>query len=224
MAHVKVANPKNYALTQGKPYEVLERDDNRVKVVNDHNVQAWYSKKLFFNGGKNLSDAQLQQALEENDMAPVAPAVPAFPDVNQVLEGLNYNIDAGRLEFTVGDNAHTVPIQLGNSSTEVSGAMRQIFKINDFYEALTEYLEENVEGADAAWRAAFVDGAFSKGVKALMANVQDTVKYFMVSTNENYASFNRINGVLTPLTVASDVSVNPQTGNNIKVWLLRQQQ
>lgn len=209
MATVKVANPKNFALTQGKEYEVLARDGRKITIVNDKNVQAAYFCSVFENEGAEPKKA--------------APKKPALPTANQVLDTFVYNMNANRIEFVVLGANFSIDIILGNSGTDVSCGIRQIFDINNFYDTLTEFFEEELPHIPVELRNTIIDGMFRKSVETVMHNVADTVGMFIVSTNENTDYFPRVDSQLQPLTVASHSRVNPNSGNPIKLWILNQQ-
>jgi hypothetical protein len=207
---VIVGNPKSFALTQGNTYDVIERDGRKITIVNDNNVTSTYYASVFKDEGKSKAKAEAK---------PKAVVLPTTPEI---MESFNYDLENGTIGFEVQGNPFVFATGLGNASTNISCGVRQIFGLNNFIDSCTEYLEENLPHIPAELRDEIVDAMFVAGVKALMENVTQ-VAMFLASTNTNYAEFSRLDAQLSPMTVASHTRMNPNSNNEIKVWVLDQQ-
>ena len=217
MAKVKVGNPKDYNLTQGKLYELIQRDGNKLLIINDNNVQAFYYKTVFIGDGAEVKEEA------QKPVAVAAPVKPAFPTINAISKTFKYDLDNGKLSFSIDKDQHELELMLGNSGTEVSPAIRQIFHINEFYDSLTEYLENEIEDLTPKMRTEMVDMFFKMSVEAVMKNVKASVNMFVASTNTNYANFKSLCAILDPMSLGKFDKKNLKTGNNIRLWTLNQQ-
>lgn len=207
MSTVKVVNPKHFALTKGKEYDVLSTEGRQVSIVNDNNVTSSYWLSLFAEGKK------------DKEVAEPEPVV-VIPTADVILATLI--VSTTEINFTVnGSNYNTLNI-LGDSGTQISCGIRQISNVNAFIDVITEYIESELEELPAATRNEVVMAIFRKVILAQMQNVT-AVGMFLVSTNTNYSEFARIDTILTEFTVASYTRENPNSGNEIKIWVLDQQ-
>tara|TARA_R110000822_G_scaffold302649_2_gene426965 strand:+ start:17514 stop:18143 length:630 start_codon:yes stop_codon:yes gene_type:complete len=206
MAKVIVGNPKGFALTQNKVYDVIEREGRKITIVNDNNITTSYYASVFKNEGKE-----------------VVKAAPKVPTVDEIIETVVIDLGQGAITFSISGAQFVVNNTLGNAGTNISCGIRQIFGINTFYDVFTEFLENEAAQLPAALRAQLVDALFKESVERLMQNVETQVGLFTASTNTNYNEFTRIDNVLTPMTVANHTRINPNSGNEIKLWVLDQQ-
>ncbi len=207
---VVVGNPKSYALTAGKAYPVISVTGRRITIVNDNNITAAYMASVFRNEGK------------EEAIAKAAPKAVVYPTVDEILATFNYNITEGNISFDVQGNAVVINASLGNSGTSISCGIRQISGLNDFFEICTEYFEQELGHLPAELRDSIIDALFTASVLKFMENVT-SVGLFLASTNTNHTEFARINALLAPYTVQSHTCDNPNSGNEIKLWVLEQQ-
>lgn len=209
MATVRVSNPKNFALTQGKEYEVIARNGRKISVINDNNITAEYFASVFQGEGAEVAPSKEKKA-------------PVLPTVQEVLATFIYDFNNNRLSFNIQGNNFTIDFVLGNSSTLISCGIRQIYSLNDFYDTLTEFFEEEISQIPAQLRNDIIDAMFVKSVEAVMQNVAGQVGMFVLSTNENTDYFPRMDNKLQPLSVVTHSMVNPNSGNPIKLWILTQ--
>jgi len=205
---VIVGNPKSFALTAGKEYNVLARDGKKISIVNDNNITASYYLSVFRGEGK---------AVKPKEKAVV------LPTVEEIMATFNYDIGEGNVSFQVQGLNHSIDTTLGNAGSAISCGIRQIFGLNIFIDVFTEYFEEEaLAHLPAELRDTVIDAMFLESVKKIMQNTTN-VGMFLASTNTDYAEFDRIEAQFADLTIMNHTRINPNTGNEIKVWVLDQQ-
>ena len=126
-------NPKNYKLTQGKVYEILDEEDGYFLLVNDSNKTVRYYSDLF---------GDVEEAVEE-----VAPPPPPARTETDVISSLNVTYNHQRCTVTYVDlNNQTVNFQtstIGISGTDISCGIRQISGINDILYCIDNNVNTN---------------------------------------------------------------------------------
>ena len=205
---VVVANPKSFALTQNREYPVISKSDRKITIVNDNNITASYYSSIF----KDIVTAPKKKE----------PQAVVLPTVDEIIATFAYNLAANTISFSVQGTEHTIPYNLGNSGTSVSCGVRQISGLNEFFDVCTEYFEDNIDVLPVDLRNQVIDAMFGGSILAVMTNTTE-VAMFILSTNTNYDEFSRIDAVLSIFSVADYTRNNPNSGNDIKLWVLNQQ-
>ena len=196
-------NPKNYKLTQGKVYEILDEEDGYFLLVNDSNKTVRYYSDLFVDD---------DQAVEE-----VAPPPPVRTEAD-VISSLNVTCGNSRCTVTYVDlNNQTVNFQtstIGISSTDISCGIRQISGIND----ILYCIDNNVSTADddlLELRKEIV----KRVISLLINRNRGNTRWMLMSTNNDYI-FEDYFDVFDSLAQTNlGWENNPNSGNEIKLWV-----
>ena len=197
-------NPKNYKLTQGKVYEILDEEDGYFLLVNDSNKTVRYYSDLF---------DDVEEAVEE-----VAPPPPPARTEADVISSLNVIANNVRCTVTYVDlNNQTVTFQtntIGVSGTDISCGIRQMSGINDVLASI----DGNVSTTDddlLELRKEIV-----KRVMSLLINRnRGNSRWMLISTNSNsiYEDYFEVFDSLAQTNLGWEV--NPNSGNDIKLWV-----
>ena len=197
-------NPKNYKLTQGKVYEILDEEDGYFLLVNDSNKTVRYYSDLF---------GDIEEAVEE-----VAPPPPPARTEADVISSLNVTCGDQRCTVTYVDlNNQTVNFQtstIGISGTEISCGIRQISGINNILSSI----DNNVSTADddlLELRKEIVKRVISLLIRANRGNT----RWMLMSTNANviYEDYFEVIDSLAQTNLGWED--NPNSGNEIKLWV-----
>jgi len=200
-------NPKNYKLTQGKVYDILEEEDGYYLLVNDSNKTVRYYSDLF------EDNDQANEPIEE-----VAPPPPPARTEADVISSLNVTHNNSRCNITYVDlNNQTVNFQtntIGISTTDISCGIRQMHNINNVLSSI----ENNVNTEDddlLELRKEIV-----KRVTSLFINRnRGNTRWMLMSTN-NDSSFEDYFEVFDSLAQTNlGWENNPNSGNEIKLWV-----
>lgn len=197
-------NPKNYKLTQGKIYEILDEEDGYFLLVNDSNKTVRYYSDLF---------DDVEETVEE--VAP--PPSPARTEAD-VISSLNVTCGGQRCTVTYVDlNNQTVNFQtstIGITGTEISCGIRQISGINDILLSI----DNNVSTEDddlLELRKEIVKRVISLFIRHNRGNT----RWMLMSTNYDGA-FEDYFDVLDSLAQTNlGWENNPNSGNGIKLWV-----
>ena len=197
-------NPKNYKLTQGKIYEILDEEDGYFLLVNDSNKTVRYYSDLF---------GDVEEAVEE-----VAPPTPPARTEADVISSLNVTYNNDRCTVTYVDlNNQTVTFQtstIGISGTNISCGIRQMSSINKILSSI----ENNVSTEDddlLELRKEIVKRVTS----LLIRHNRGNSRWMLMSTN-NDSSFEDYFEVFDSLAQTNlGWENNPNSGNDIKLWV-----
>ena len=197
-------NPKNYKLTQGKVYEILDEEDGYFLLVNDSNKTVRYYSDLF---------DDVEEAVEE--VAP--PPSPARTEAD-VISSLNVTCVGQRCTVTYVDlNNQTVNFQtstIGIFGTDISCGIRQMSNINDILSSI----DNNVSTADddlLELRKEIV----KRVISLLIRHNRGNSRWMLMSTN-NDSSFEDYFEVFDSLAQTNlGWENNPNSGNDIKLWV-----
>ena len=197
-------NPKNYKLTQGKVYEILDEEEGYFLLVNDSNKTVRYYSDLF----DDVEEAQ-----------PVAPPPPPPARTEaDVISSLNVTANNLRCTVTYVDlNNQTVTFQtntIGVSGTNISCGIHQMSGINDVLASI----DGNVSTTDddlLELRKEIV-----KRVMSLLINRnRGNSRWMLISTNSNsiYEDYFDVFDSLAQTNLGWEN--NPNSGNDIKLWV-----
>lgn len=203
MSTVTVKNPKSFALTKSKKYEVLAEENNRVRIVNDNNIQAFYSLKLF------------------KDPKPVVPIL------EEVKNSIVFDYNGGnnpQLTLTILGEAYSIPAELSMGESPISCGIATIKHINRFMTRKLAFIEAlNINGIDLPFKQNVVKAMFETAILGTMDAKAATYSMFLLSTNTNFDNFAMIDDILGAMIVADYTTMNPNSENEIKLWVLTQQ-
>lgn len=197
-------NPKNYKLTQGKVYKILDEEDGYFLLVNDSNKTVRYYSDLF---------DDVEEAVEG-----VAPPPPPARTEADVISSLNVTCGDQRCTVTYVDlNNQTVNFQtstIGISGTGISCGIRQISGINNILSSI----DNNVSTADddlLELRKEIVKRVISLLIRAN----RGTTRWMLMSTNndDSYEDYFEVIDSLAQTNLGWEN--NPNSGNDIKLWV-----
>jgi hypothetical protein len=197
-------NPKNYKLTQGKIYEILEEEDGYYLLINDSNKTVRYYSDLF---------DDVEQAVEE-----IVPPPPPARTEADVISSLNITYHNNRFTVIYVDlNNQTVNFQTNTieiSITNISCGIHQMYGINN----VLSIIENNVNTEDDDLLE--LKKEIVKRVTSLFINRNiGNARWMLMSTN-NDDSFEDYFEVFDSLAQTNlGWEDNPNSGNEIKLWV-----
>ena len=197
-------NPKNYKLTQGKVYEILDEEDGYYLLVNDSNKTVRYYSDLFADG---------EEPVEE-----VAPPTPPARTEADVISSLNVTYNDQRCSVTYVDlNNQFVTFQtstIGITGTEISCGIRQISGINDILSSIDNNVNTNEDDL-LELRKEIVKRVISLLIRYNRGNT----RWMLMSTNDDviYEDYFEVFDSLAQTNLGWEN--NPNSGNDIKLWV-----
>ena len=199
-------NPKNYKLTQGKVYEILDEEDGYFLLVNDSNKTVRYYSDLF------------DDVIAIPDEETIAPPAPSVRTETDVISSLNVTYNNNRCNVMYVDlNNQTVNFQtntIGISETVISCGIRQMCNINNILLSI----DNNVSTADddlLELRKEIV----KRVISLLIHYNRGNSRWMLMSTN-NDSSFEDYFDVFDSLAQTNlGWENNPNSGNDIKLWV-----
>ena len=197
-------NPKNYKLTQGKEYYIVDEEDGYYLLVNDSNKTVRYYSDLF---------DDIEEAVEE-----VAPPPPPARTETDVISSLNVTCGGQRCTITYVDlNNQSVNFQtntIGISSTNISCGIHQISGINDILSSIDNNVNTNEDDL-LELRKEIVKRVISLFIR----NKRGNTRWMLMSTNNN-DTFEDYFDVFDSLAQTNlGWENNPNSGNDIKLWV-----
>lgn len=200
-------NPKNYKLTQGKVYEILDEEDGYFLLVNDSNKTVRYYSDLF---------DDIEEAVEP--VEEVAPPPPPARTEADVISSLNVTCSVSRCTVTYVDlNNQTVNFQtstIGISGTDISCGIRQIRGINEILSSI----DNNVSTADDDLLELRKE-IIKRVISSLIHYNRGNTRWMLMSTNndERYEDYFDVFDSLAQTNLGWEN--NPNSGNEIKLWV-----
>ena len=197
-------NPKNYKLTQGKIYEILDEEDGYFLLVNDSNKTVRYYSDLF---------GDIEEAVEE-----VAPPLPPARTEADVISSLNVTYNNNRCNVTYVDlNNETINFQtntIGISSTDISCGIRQMYNINDVLSSI-----ENNVNTDEDDLLELRKEIVKRVISLFIHNKRASTRWMVMSTNNNdtFEDYFEVFDSLAQTNLGWED--NPNSGNEIKLWV-----
>ena len=197
-------NPKNYKLTQGKIYEIIDEEDGYFLLVNDSNKTVRYYSDLF---------GDIEEAVEE-----VAPPPPPARTEADVISSLNVTCNGQRCTVTYVDlNNQTINFQtsaIGISSTDISCGIRQISGINDILSSIDNNVNTDEDDL-LELRKEIVKRVISLFIRYNRGNT----RWMLMSTNndDSYEDYFDVFDSLAQTNLGWEN--NPNSGNEIKLWV-----
>lgn len=200
MSTFKCTNPKNYALTLNKPYEVLEDEGETILIVNDKNKAMRYYKNLF---------------AEEVEEIPVA-APPRTE--NDVVNSLNVGRNENNITVSyndLDDNNVTFSIGITRNDSHISCGVKEFDGLNNIMSSI----EDNVSTEDSDMEL-LKETIFKRVLRIITHIIVGNCRYILCSTNRN-DDYEDYFMMLNQLAVSSTPwALNPNSNNHIKVWIL----
>ena len=202
-------NPKNYKLTQGKVYEILDEEDGYFLLVNDSNKTVRYYSDLF---------DDVEEAIETVEaFTPPPPSPPARTEAD-VISSLNVTCSGQRCTVTYVDlNNQTVNFQtstIGISGTAVSCGIRQISGINDILSSI-----DNNVNTDEDDLLELKKEIVNRVISLLINRNRGNTRWMLMSTNYDgdFEDYFEVFDSLAQTNVGWEN--NPNSGNDIKLWV-----
>ena len=199
-------NPKNYKLTQGKVYEILDEEDGYFLLVNDSNKTVRYYSDLF------------DDVIAIPDEETIAPPPPPARTEADVISSLNVTYVGQRCIVTYVDlNNQTVTFQtstIGISGTNISCGIRQMYGINNILSSI----DNNVSTTDddlLELRKEIV----KRVISLLINRNRGNTRWMLMSTNndDSYEDYFEVFDSLAQTNLGWEN--NPNSGNEIKLWV-----
>lgn len=197
-------NPKNYKLTQGKEYYIVDEEDGYFLLVNDSNKTVRYYSDLF---------DDIEEAVEE-----VAPPTPPARTEADVISSLNVTSDGQRCNVTYVDlNNQPVTFQtstIGISSTNISCGIRQMHGINNILSSI-----DNNVNTDEDDLLELRKEIVKRVITLLIHYNRGNTKWMLMSTNndDSYEDYFDVFDSLAQTNLGWEN--NPNSGNEIKLWV-----
>lgn len=197
-------NPKNYKLTQGKVYEILDEEDGYFLLVNDSNKTVRYYSDLF---------GDIEEPVEE-----VAPPPPPARTEADVISSLNVTSGGQRCTVTYVDlNNQTVNFQtnaIGISLTDISCGIRQMHGINNVLSSI-----DNNVNTDEDDLLELRKEIVKRVISLLINHNRGNSRWMLMSTNNdsNFEDYFEVFDSLAQTNLGWEN--NPNSGNEIKLWV-----
>ena len=202
-------NPKNYKLTQGKVYEILDEEDGYFLLVNDSNKTVRYYSDLF-------DDVEESNETVEA-FTPPPPPPPARTEAD-VISSLNVTSSGQRCSVTYVDlNNQTVNFQtstIGISGTDISCGIRQISGINDILYCIDNNVNTNEDDLLELRKE-----ILKRVISLLINRNRGNTRWMLMSTNndDSYEDYFEVFDSLAQTNLGWEN--NPNSGNEIKLWV-----
>lgn len=198
-------NPKNYKLTQGKVYEILEEEDGYFLLINDSNKTVRYYSDLF---------ADAEEVVQE-----VAPPPPPTRTEEDVISSLTVAY-AGTRQCSVNyrdlnDNVvNFLTHQIAVNDTNISCGIRQLYNINDFLESI-----DNAVTTEEDDLLELKKQIVKKALELLIEATRANSRWMLMSTNNNefHEDYYEVFDSLAQTNLGWEE--NPNSGNDIKLWV-----
>ena len=197
-------NPKNYKLTQGKVYEILDEEDGYFLLINDSNKTVRYYSDLF---------DDIEEAVEE-----VAPPPPPARTEADVISSLNVTCAGQRCTVTYVDlNNQSVTFQTDTieiSETNISCGIHQMYNINNILSSI----DNNVSTADDDLLELKKE-IIKRVISLLIRYNRGNTRWMLMSTNndDSYEDYFDVFDSLAQTNLGWEN--NPNSGNDIKLWV-----
>ena len=197
-------NPKNYKLTQGKVYEILDEEDGYFLLVNDSNKTVRYYSDLF---------GDVEEPVEE-----VAPPPPPARTEADVISSLNVTYNNNRCTVNYVDlNNNTVNFTTASinvSTSSISCGIYQLCNINSIMESIDDSVNTDEDDL-LELRKEIV----KKVISLFIHNKRASTRWMLMSTNndDSYEDYFEVFDSLAQTNLGWEN--NPNSGNEIKLWV-----
>lgn len=198
-------NPKNYKLTQGKPYLIVEEEEDYILIINDNNKTQRYAKDLFEDEVEAIPDAP-----------PPPPRRTEQDCINSISIITNERTNNIELRYNdIENNENTITYFGTISESRNSCGIREYDGLNSIMHLILENINTEEEDMIDLQKA-----LFSAFIKYLLYNNIGNSRWMTFSTNqltENedfYTVLDELAQVSTPW------EENPNSRSMIKLWIL----
>lgn len=228
----KTGNTKSISLNAS--YTVISETEKRYALVNDKGIQANYCKSLFTEEVATPTRTRAPRVAA----VPVAPAPVAVPNtqINEVDVTVSINYDDEENEFNVSLVAttesgfrHENSIILKETSTSISCGIFQLTSLDNLCNTITLFKEQiftqlnNLQNTDVNVSQDDINTAdiLESVINELVENAEDT-GLLLLSTNTNSVlTTPAYREVLDRMSATTVETLNPNSGNRIKLWTLQ---
>ena len=228
----KTGNTKSISINTS--YTTISETEKRYTLVNDKGIQANYCKSLFTEEVATPTRTRAPRVAA----VPVAPAPVAVPNtqINEVDVTVSVNYDDEENEFTVSLVAttesgfrHENSIILEETSTSISCGIFQLTSLDNLCNTITLFKEQiftqlnNLQNTDVNVSQDDINTAdiLESVINELVENAEDT-GLLLLSTNTNSTlTTPTYREVLDRMSATTVETLNPNSGNRIKLWTLQ---
>lgn len=188
---------RGYALTEKKSYDLLQKKDGYVYVLNDNGNRAKYSAKMF----------------DEDNGAVAQQVVPRTEQdcINSIV------INGDIIKYNRIDNEEyliDLTEYIDDEESEISCGIGEVSGINAFIEAIHDVVDE--EGAQDDLLSLKKE-LFKRGILHYVKNLADKRAMYLLSTNINEDE--DLVPILNEIAhFSSNEVINPNSDNTIKMW------
>lgn len=211
----KCIKNNNYNITIDKEYDVISRDENYIHILNDNDSVKRYSASFFHieEEVKYLNIEELKSSLvvkfEESDEYSSI-----FGNPNHKLKCIRLNVNGQDIEMLRSVNLPFYIKSMGSSC-----GVYEMCRIVSLIINLKESIEESNIKIKEEEKEGFVNYILLKIIQASMD--LSGVNLFVASCNLNNGYFDRLEEIFSCFTNGSIDSINPNSGNDIRVWTIK---
>ena len=228
----KTGNTKSISVNTS--YTTISETEKRYTLVNDKGIQANYCKSLFTEEVATPTRTRAPRVAA----VPVAPAPVAVPNtqINEVDVTVSVNYDDEENEFNVSLVAttesgfrHENNITLSEKTTSISCGIQQLTSLDNLCNTITLFKEQiftrlnNLQNTDVNVSQDDINTAdiLESVINELVENAEDT-GLLLLSTNVNSTlTTSEYREVLDRMSASVVETLNPNSGNRIKLWTLQ---
>ena len=228
----KTGNTKSISVNTS--YTTISETEKRYTLVNDKGIQANYCKSLFTEEVATPTRTRAPRVAA----VPVAPTPVAVPNtqINEVDVTVSVNYDDEENEFNVSLVAttesgfrHENSIILKETSTSISCGIFQLTSLDNLCNTITLFKEQiftqlnNLQNTDVNVSQDDINTAdiLESVINELVENAEDT-GLLLLSTNVNSTlTTSEYREVLDRMSASVVETLNPNSGNRIKLWTLQ---
>ena len=199
---IKCKNPKTYNLTKGKEYSAIKVSDGTYTLYNDRGLKADYNKKLFEEVATQLTDQEILNSYGVQD------------DGTITILGREGNVI--RLDYQSIES-------LGRSRSVCSCGIQEVSHVNNLMESIDDLIH-NIGLEDREANTRLLKQIFADHIKGYVnAECVENGAFTMFSTNvdEDEPLQVIIEDVLDSYSDCTAEGDNPNSGNTIKVWVIK---
>ena len=230
----KTGNTKSISVNTS--YTTISETEKRYTLVNDKGIQANYCKSLFTE--EEVTTPTRAARAPRVAAVPVAPAPVAVPNtqINEVDVTVSVNYDDEENEFDVSLVAttesgfrHENNITLSENTTSISCGIQQLTSLDNLCNTITLFKEQiftqlnNLQNTDVNVSQDDINTAdiLESVINELVENAEDT-GLLLLSTNVNSTlTTSEYREVLDRMSASVVETLNPNSGNRIKLWTLQ---
>jgi hypothetical protein len=198
-------NPKNYKLTQGKVYEILDEEDGYYLLINDSNKTVRYYSDLF-------EDVETTETVTPPPPPPVRTEADVISSLSVVRN--NYRCHVTYVDLN-NQNVNFDTASINAIDINISCGIKQMYNIN----GILETIDENIS-ADDDDLLELKKEIFKRTISLFINMYRTAARWILMSTNYD-DHFEDYYDVLNELSEETSLewSENPNSGNEIKLWV-----